>query len=285
MTIHHLVVQSPGLTVEHAEQLAALAQAQGVARISATAARLLDVQHDDATRADVVAWAERHGIDTAFVPVGLKLSHCKVLAMDMDSTLINIECIDEIAGVAGVKDKVSEITEAAMRGEIKDFAESLRRRVALLKDVPAEALEQVYTEKLRLNPGAERLITTAQAAGIKVLLVSGGFTFFTDRLRERLKLDSAHANTLEIDNGVLTGRVLGDILDADAKAVYLREFARTHGATKEQVIAMGDGANDLKMLAAAGFPVAYHAKPLVRQQTRYALNVSGLDGVLNWFES
>ena len=285
MTIHHLVVQSPGLTVEHAEQLAALAQAQGVARISATAARLLDVQHDDATRADVVAWAERHGIDPAFVPAGLKLSHCKVLAMDMDSTLINIECIDEIAGVAGVKDKVSEITEAAMRGEIKDFAESLRRRVALLKDVPAEALEQVYTEKLRLNPGAERLITTAQAAGIKVLLVSGGFTFFTDRLRERLKLDSAHANTLEIDNGVLTGRVLGDILDADAKAVYLREFARTHGATKEQVIAMGDGANDLKMLGAAGFPVAYHAKPLVRQQTRYALNVSGLDGVLNWFES
>lgn len=284
MTIHHLVVQSPGLTVEHAEQIAALAQAQGVARISATAARLLDVQHDDATRADVVAWAERHGVDTAFVPAGLKLSHCKVLAMDMDSTLINIECIDEIAGVAGVKDKVSEITEAAMRGEIKDFAESLRRRVALLKDVPAEAPEQVYTEKLRLNPGAERLITTAQAAGIKVLLVSGGFTFFTDRLRERLKLDSAHANTLEIDNGVLTGRVLGDILDADAKAVYLREFARTHGATKEQVIAMGDGANDLKMLGAAGFPVAYHAKPLVRQQTRYALNVSGLDGVLNWFE-
>lgn len=285
MTIHHLVVQSPGLTVEHAEQIAALAQAQGVARVSATAARLLDVQHDDATRADVVAWAERHGIDTAFVPAGLKLAQCKVLAMDMDSTLINIECIDEIAGVAGVKDKVSEITEAAMRGEIKDFSESLRRRVALLKDVPAEALEQVYTEKLRLNPGAERLITTAQAAGIKVLLVSGGFTFFTDRLRERLRLDSAHANTLEIDNGVLTGRVLGDILDADAKAVYLREFARTHGATKEQIIAMGDGANDLKMLGAAGFPVAYHAKPLVRQQTRYALNVSGLDGVLNWFES
>lgn len=285
MTIHHLVVQSPGLTVEHAEQIAALAQAQGVARISATAARLLDVQNDDATRADVVAWAERHGIDTAFVPAGLKLAQCKVLAMDMDSTLINIECIDEIAGVAGVKDKVSEITEAAMRGEIKDFSESLRRRVALLKDVPAEALEQVYTEKLRLNPGAERLITTAQAAGIKVLLVSGGFTFFTDRLRERLRLDSAHANTLEIDNGVLTGRVLGDILDADAKAVYLREFARAHGATKEQIIAMGDGANDLKMLGAAGFPVAYHAKPLVRQQTRYALNVSGLDGVLNWFES
>ena len=285
MTTHHLVVQSPGLSAEHAEQLAALAQAQGIARISATAARLLDVQHDDGTRAEVVGWAERHGVDTSFLPAGLKLSGCKVLAMDMDSTLINIECIDEIAGVAGVKDKVSEITEAAMRGEIRDFSESLRRRVALLEGVPADALEQVYAEKLRLNPGAERLISTAQAAGIKVLLVSGGFTFFTERLRERLNLDSAHANTLEIANGVLTGKVLGDILDADAKEAHLRAFAREHGAAREQIIAMGDGANDLKMLGAAGFPVAYHAKPLVRQQTRYALNVSGLDGVLNWFES
>ncbi|SIT25852.1 phosphoserine phosphatase SerB [Achromobacter sp. MFA1 R4] len=285
MTTHNLVVQSPGLAIEHAEQLAALAQAQGIARISNTAARLLDVQHDAETRSVVTAWADARGVDAAFVPSGLKLSHCKVLAMDMDSTLINIECIDEIAGVVGVKDKVSEITEAAMRGEIKDFAESLRRRVALLKGAPAGALDQVYEEKLRLNPGAERLITTAQSAGIKVLLVSGGFTFFTERLRARLNLDSAHANTLEIENGVLTGRVLGDILDADAKAAHLREFARTHGADTHQIIAMGDGANDLKMLANAGFPVAYHAKPLVRQQTRYALNVSGLDGVLNWFET
>ncbi len=285
MTTHHLVIQSPGLTVEHSEQLAALAQAQGIARISATAARLLDVQTDDATRQEVVTWGDRQGVDTAFLPAGIKLSQCKVLAMDMDSTLINIECIDEIAGVAGLKEKVSEITEAAMRGEIKDFSESLRRRVALLAGVPATALEQVYAEKLRLNPGAEKLISTAQAAGIKVLLVSGGFTFFTERLKARLNLDSAYANTLEIENGVLTGRVVGDILDADAKAVYLREFARTHGASEAQIIAMGDGANDLKMLAGAGFPVAYHAKPLVRQQTRYALNVSGLDGVLNWFEA
>ncbi|WP_454692470.1 phosphoserine phosphatase SerB [Achromobacter aloeverae] len=285
MTIHHLVLQSLTLSAEQAEQVAALAQAQGLQRLSATAARLLDVQTDADTRAEVRDWCERNGIDQAFVPKGSRLSDCKVLVMDMDSTLINIECIDEIADIAGVKPKVAEITEAAMRGEIADFSESLRRRVALLAGLPARALEQVYAERLRLNPGAERLIETAQAAGIKVMLVSGGFTFFTDRLRERLKLDSAQANDLEIENGVLTGKVRGEIIDAQGKAVRLREFARRHGAAPEQVIAMGDGANDLQMLGAAGWSVAYHAKPIVREQTRYALNVSGLDGVLNWFEA
>jgi len=285
MPTHHLVIQSPALHAAQVEQLAALAQAQGVMHISATAARLLDVGHDADLRAQVTAWGEQHGVDTAFVPAGARLSQCKILAMDMDSTLINIECIDEIAGVAGVKPKVAEITEAAMRGEIKDFAESLRRRVALLEGTPAAALEQVYTEKLRLNAGAEQLISTAQAAGLKVLLVSGGFTFFTERLRARLKLDSAYANTLEVRDGVLTGKVLGDILDADAKLAHLRAFAQAHGATPDQTIALGDGANDLKMLGAARYAVAYRAKPIVRQQTPYALNVAGLDGVLNWFES
>jgi len=285
MPTHHLVIQSPALNAAQVEQLAALAQAQGVMYISATAARLLDVGHDADLRAQVTAWGEQHGVDTAFVPAGARLSQCKILAMDMDSTLINIECIDEIAGVAGVKPKVAEITEAAMRGEIKDFAESLRRRVALLEGTPAAALEQVYTEKLRLNAGAEQLVSTAQAAGLKVLLVSGGFTFFTERLRARLKLDSAYANTLEVRDGVLTGKVLGDILDADAKLAHLRAFAQAHGATPDQTIALGDGANDLKMLGAARYAVAYRAKPIVRQQTPYALNVAGLDGVLNWFES
>ena len=284
MPAYHLVIQSPALSAAQTEQLAALAQAQGVMQLGATAARLLDVAHDDALRAQVTAWGEQHGVDTAFVPAGVRLSQCKVLAMDMDSTLISIECIDEIAGVVGVKPKVAEITEAAMRGEIKDFAESLRRRVALLAGAPAAALEQVYADKLRLNPGAERLVSTARAAGLKVLLVSGGFTFFTERLRERLQLDSAHANTLEIRDGVLTGKVLGDILDADAKLAHLRAFAQAHGATPEQIIALGDGANDLKMLGAARYAVAYRAKPIVRQQTPYALNVSSLDGVLNWFE-
>lgn len=285
MSTHHLVIQSPGLSPAHAEHLAAIAQAQGVARITATAARLLDVNHDQDTRTQVSAWAEQNHVDIAFMPGGSTLANCKVLAMDMDSTLINIECIDEIADIVGVKPKVAEITEAAMRGEIKDFSDSLIRRVALLQGAPASALERVYTERLRLNPGAEQLVATAKAAGIKILLVSGGFTFFTQRLHERLELDSAYANTLEIVDGILTGRVEGRILDADAKADYLRKFAQEHGATSEQIIAVGDGANDLKMLGMANYSVAYHAKPIVRQQTRYALNTSGLDGILNWFEN
>ncbi|OZI51654.1 phosphoserine phosphatase SerB [Bordetella genomosp. 5] len=282
----NLIIQSPALTVGHAEQLAALASAQGIARISTTAARLLQVESDDATRAEVRDWADRHGVDAAFVAPGLKLGQCKVLAMDMDSTLINIECIDEIAATAGLGDKVAQITEAAMRGEIKDFSESLRRRVALLKGVPASTLQRVYDEKLQLNPGAERMLSSVQAAGIKTLLVSGGFTFFTEKLKARLGLDRAYANTLEVDGaGLLTGSVLGDIVDGAAKARHLQAFAREHGASQDQIIAMGDGANDLPMLSHAGFPVAYHAKPIVREQTRYALNVSGLDGILNWFEA
>lgn len=284
MSTTHLVIQSPALTSGQVEQLAAIAHAQGVVHLSATASRLLHVAEDSDTRTEVVSWGEKNGVDTAFVTAGAKLSDCKVLAMDMDSTLINIECIDEIAGVAGLKSKVAEITEAAMRGEIKDFSESLRRRVALLAGTPASALEQVYEEKLRLNPGAEALLCAAQEAGIKTLLVSGGFTFFTERLRERLKLDSAFANTLEIKDGILTGNVVGDILDAEAKLTHLRAFAHTHGATADQIIALGDGANDLKMLGFARYAVAYHAKPVVRQQTPYTLNVCGLDGVLNWFE-
>jgi phosphoserine phosphatase len=285
MTPHHLVIQSPALASEHCEQVAALSQAQGLVRLSATAARLLDVQHDDATRQEVRQWCESAGVDHAFMAKGSRLAQCKVLVMDMDSTLINIECIDEIADIAGVKDKVAAITEAAMRGEITDFAESLRRRVALLAGLPAQALEEVYRDRLKLNPGAETLIATARGAGLKVLLVSGGFTFFTERLRERLGLDDAQANVLDIQDGKLTGRLHGDIIDAAGKADRLRAFAQRHGAAPAHIIAMGDGANDLKMLGAAGYSVAYHAKPVVRQQTRYALNVSGLDGVLNWFEN
>ena len=285
MTTFNLVVQSPALASDLIEQAAALSEASGVQRISTTAARLLGVDASQACRTELSAWGERVSVDTAYIAAGSRLTDCKVLAMDMDSTLINIECIDEIAAFGGVKEQVASITEAAMRGEIKDFSESLTRRVAFLKGLSVDVLQAVYDQKLRLNPGAEQLISTAHQAGIKVLLVSGGFTFFTEKLKARLSLDAAHANLLDHDNGLLTGKVNGKILDAQGKADTLSAFAQACGAQTHQIIAIGDGANDLKMLGLAGYSVAYRAKPVVRAQANYALNIAGLDGVLNWFES
>ena len=284
MSNTHVVIQSPSLGTSLIEQAAALANCEGVQRVSHTAARLLNVTADEDTKLALTGWGEQQAVDTAFIRAGAKLSDCKILAMDMDSTLINIECIDEIAAFGGVKEQVSSITEAAMRGEIKDFSESLTRRVAFLKDLPLEVLQSVYEQRLQLNPGAQALIDTAKQAGLKTLLVSGGFTFFTDKLKARLGLDAAHSNTLEHIDGRLTGRVLGSILDAQGKADTLTAFAKQHGASHDQIIAIGDGANDLKMLALAGYSVAYRAKPVVRAQAKYALNIAGLDGVLNWFE-
>jgi phosphoserine phosphatase len=285
MTTYHLVVQSPALSTDLIEQAAAIAEASGVQRIGTTAARLLAVSDSTDARAEILAWGERSLVDTAYVVAGSRLSDCKVLAMDMDSTLINIECIDEIAAFGGVKEQVASITEAAMRGEIKDFSESLTRRVAFLKGLSADVLQSVYEQKLRFNPGAEKLVATAKQAGLKVLLVSGGFTFFTEKLKARIGLDAAHANVLGAENGLLTGHVVGRILDAQGKADTLRAFAQDCGATANQIIAIGDGANDLKMLGLAGYSVAYRAKPVVQTQAKFALNVSGLDGVLNWFET
>jgi phosphoserine phosphatase len=285
MTTTHLVIQSPALSTDLIEQAAAIAEASGVRRVGTTAARLLAVNDSAEIRAEILAWGERSLVDTAYVVAGSRLRDCKVLAMDMDSTLINIECIDEIAAYGGVKAQVASITEAAMRGEIKDFSESLTRRVAFLKGLSADVLQSVYEQKLRFNPGAEQLVATAKQAGLKVLLVSGGFTFFTEKLKARIGLDAAHANVLGTENGLLTGQVVGRILDAQGKADTLRAFAQDCGATADQIIAIGDGANDLRMLGLAGYSVAYRAKPVVRAQAKFALNVAGLDGVLNWFEA
>ena len=214
-----------------------------------------------------------------FVPP-LRLGDFKAIAFDMDSTLISIECIDEIADAVDKKAEVAAITEAAMRGEITDFKDSLRRRVALLKGVPAESLQEVYDQRLKINPGAPELINAAKAAGLQTLLVSGGFTFFADRVRERLGMHEAHSNTLEIEGGLLTGRVLGDIVDGEAKKQHLLRLCERIGCDPRQSIAVGDGANDLLMMGVAGLSVAYHAKPKVREQAMVAINEGGLDRVL-----
>ncbi len=214
----------------------------------------------------------------------LRLADFGLVAFDMDSTLITIECVDEIANVAGRGAEVAAITEAAMRGEIADYKESLRRRVALLKGVPAEALQRVYDERLRFSPGAERLVAACRAAGLKTLLVSGGFTFFTDRVRDRLGIDFARSNVLGIDAGVLTGRMVnqpwGDICDGAQKRTMLLETCAALGIEPQRAIAVGDGANDLPMMAAAGLSVAFHAKPMVRQAAMVAINEGGLDRLL-----
>jgi phosphoserine phosphatase len=214
----------------------------------------------------------------------LRLADFRLIAFDMDSTLINIECVDEIAAAAGKKEEVAAITEAAMRGEIADYKESLRQRVALLKGVAVQYLEDVYATRLRLNPGATELVAACKSAGMKVLLVSGGFTFFTDRVRDRLGIDFTRSNVLEVHDGRLTGRMVdqswGDICDGEEKRKMLLETCERLGISPRQAIAMGDGANDLPMMGEAGLSVAYHAKPKVREQSMVAIDRGGLDRLL-----
>jgi phosphoserine phosphatase len=214
----------------------------------------------------------------------LSLSKFKLIAFDMDSTLINIECVDEIADAAGRKAEVSAITEAAMRGEIVDYKDSLRQRVQLLKGVTVAQMRGVLDERLQLNPGAAALVKACQVSGMKTLLVSGGFTFFTDAVRDRLAIDWTRSNVLEIHNGALTGRMVdqdwGDICDGEEKRKMLLQTCALMGISPSQAIAMGDGANDLPMMREAGLSVAYHAKPAVRAQAMVAINEGGLDRLL-----
>ena len=214
----------------------------------------------------------------------LRLSDFRLVAFDMDSTLINIECVDEIADIAGRRAEVAKITAAAMRGEIADYKDSLRRRLALLRGVAVSALEDVYARRLRINPGVEAFVRACQAAGLKTLLVSGGFTFFSERIRATLGLDFARANVLEIENGALTGRLTdrpwGDIVDGAEKRRVVLEVCELMGVGAERAIAVGDGANDLPMMAVAGLSIAYHPKPAVRELAMISIMSGGMDRAL-----
>lgn len=218
----------------------------------------------------------------------LRLRDFKLAAFDMDSTLISIECIDEIAACAGRGDEVAAITEAAMRGEIADFRESLRRRLNILAGTPDSVLERVATERLRFNPGARELCAALKAAGLKLVLVSGGFTYFTRIVAAELGMDYVRSNELEIMDGALTGRVMmqdwGDVCDGEEKRRMLLQCCEAVGCTPAQAMAVGDGSNDLPMMGEAGLSVAYHAKPRVRERAMVAINDGGLDRLLELFE-
>ncbi len=279
----NLILQGLNTDRPTIDRIAAMADSQRVITINAHAYRCEGVRHTEALKAHIDAECLANKLDYAFVEPGRKLSDFKLVTMDMDSTLITIECIDEIADMQGLKPQVAEITEAAMRGEI-EFRESLARRVALLKGLDAAALQRVYDERLALSPGAENMLNAVKAAGLKTLLVSGGFTFFTDRMKTRLGLDYTHSNMLEIVDGKLTGRVTGVVVDAEEKKDTVERVCKELGISPKEAIVMGDGANDLTMMRISGMSVAFRAKPIVRAQADIALNFVGLDGILSLFE-
>ena len=276
----NLVVQGEDVATPDLKALHAIARGTAIERISDNAFRITGA--DPGTREAVTAHCARAGLDFGFVEEGRRFADFGLLAMDMDSTLICIECIDEIADFAGRKEEVAAVTASAMRGEI-DWPESLKRRVAALAGLEESALERVYAERLRFNPGAEKLISAARRAGTRTLLVSGGFTYFTDRVRDRLKLDYAYSNVLVVEGGKLAGTTTGALVDAAGKAGHVARLKGELGLARERVLAIGDGANDLPMMAEAGTSIAYHAKPVVKSNATFALDHSGLDGVLNLF--
>ena len=275
----NLIAQGPALSAAQADELARLAGTIRIESIAPHAYRLRNAAPNDT----IAPWCDARRIDYAFIPEGRRFADLKLLAMDMDSTLITIECIDELGELAGKKAEIAAVTAQAMRGEIA-YPESLRRRVAAIAGLEESALARVYEERLQLTPGADALIAACKKHGVQLLLVSGGFTFFTERLKQRLGLDHTISNVLEVKRGKLTGALLGEIVDAEAKAAKFRALVKELNASREQTVAIGDGANDLKMMNEAGISVAFRAKPVVRAQATCALNWSGLDGVVNLFE-
>jgi phosphoserine phosphatase len=285
--MQQIILSHPQLTAAHVAAFIEASHKLGnpalvFTKITSAAVPAYAANVEQADVAVMKATAKSVGLDIAVAPAGRTIKDFKLAAFDMDSTLITIECIDEIADYIGKKAEVAAITEAAMRGEITDYQESLRRRVALLKGLPVDALQKVYDERLRLTNGAEKLIEFLQHSGLKVLLVSGGFTFFTEKLKERLKLDFAKSNELEVADGKLTGELVGNIVDAEEKRKTVLATCETLGISSKQVIAVGDGANDLRMMSVAGMSVAFHAKPIVQEQASDAINFGGLDTIIAW---
>src|SRR5438552_4425659 len=274
----YLVIQGLEVETPDLKEIAKLSGSTRIEGIGDNAFRL----HDYKTRDGVAAYCANAKLDFAFVPQPRKLSDFGLVAMDMDSTLITIECIDELADIRGIKSQVTAITASAMGGEI-EYHESLRRRLALLEGLDETALARVYEERLKLSPGAERMLGRLRSLGIKTLLVSSGFSYFTERLKIRLSLDYTLSNTLEMKNGKLTGNVLGRIVDAQIKAAKLRELRDALRLSRDQIIAFGDGANDLALMAEAGVSIGYHANPVVREKASYCFDYVGLDGLLNLY--
>jgi phosphoserine phosphatase len=281
-----LVIQGPALSGEAIDTFKVVCAPERIT-VARSAARCVAVPDDLETRRAVRGLGEYWKLDCAFVEPGWRLADFRLLTLDMDSTLITIESLDEVAALAGKGEAVAAITEAAMRGEIADYKESLRRRVAMLAGVDAALLQRVADEKLRLSDGAERLIATCRAAGLRTLLATGGFSFFTERMRARLGIDATRCNELGIHDGRLTGTVTGpnggEIVDAEGKAQAVREQCAELACATDRAIVIGDGANDLAMMALAGISVAWRAKPVVREKATFALSHAPLDGVLAWF--
>ncbi len=282
-----LVIQGPGLTPEALDTFKVVCMPERIT-LYQRAARCVTVRDDAETRKAVQGLSDFWKLDHAFVETPMRLSDFRLLVLDMDSTLVNIETLDEVAAFAGKGEPVAAITESAMRGEV-DYKESLRRRVSMLAGVDADLLARVYDEKLLLNEGAPELVSECRRQGLKTLLATGGFTFFTERIKARLNMDYTRSNQLEIVGGRLTGKVTGpnggEIVDAEGKAQAMREACAEIGCATAKAIVVGDGANDVKMMRLGGVSVAYRAKPVVREQATYALNYSRLDGVLHWFSN
>lgn len=274
----NLIIQGLDVNNSDLRSVAKLSHADGIERVTGQAFRLTNAVYSN----DILEFCLQSELDFAFVNPEQKLSDIKLIVMDMDSTLLAIESIDEIADMQNIRPQVSAITQQTMRGEIS-FEESLTRRTWLLRGVHQDALQKVYDERVRLSSGADKMLQQAKRFGIKTMVLSGGFTFFTERVKERLGLDFAAANVLEIENNKLTGKVVGEIIGREGKAQVLKQVGDTLGLRREQIIAIGDGANDLGMMAESGISIAYHAKPIVKQHATYSINYVGLDGVINLF--